>query len=422
MLAGTIGTTIEWYDFFIYAFIAPLVFDQLFFPKYEQLTATLAVFATFAAGFLVRPLGGLVFGHFGDRVGRKSVLLCSLLMMGLATMLIGLLPTYGSAGLIATVALVVLRLLQGFALGGESTAANLMAIETAPSGRRGLAAAWIQAAGPLGVVLASLAAMMISRLPEEDLLTWAWRVPFLVSGVLVALGVYMRLRIEESAIFRQTSPAAAMPAMEAIRSHPRSIIAVLFAEVAQTSYFYLTAVFVISFATRQLGVGKDVVTRAVLMANLVALVAMPLVGAWCDRVGRKPLFLAGTVLAAVSMPLYYYLAGTRDPVLMTVAVMATAGLIHPLMFATEGSYFPELFPTRVRFSGVSIGKQIGAVLGGGIAPLMATALYAWTGTSFSIAGYYAALALIATIALSLVKDTRDMSISDNERSDLRSKS
>lgn len=245
LLAGTIGTTIEWYDFFIYAFIAPLVFDQLFFPKYEQLTATLAVFATFAAGFLVRPLGGLVFGHFGDRVGRKSVLLCSLLMMGLATMLIGLLPTYGSAGLIATVALVVLRLLQGFALGGESTAANLMAIETAPSGRRGLAAAWIQAAGPLGVVLASLAAMMISRLPEEDLLTWAWRVPFLVSGVLVALGVYMRLRIEESAIFRQTSPAAAMPAMEAIRSHPRSIIAVLFAEVAQTSYFYLTAVFVI---------------------------------------------------------------------------------------------------------------------------------------------------------------------------------
>lgn len=419
LLAGTIGTTIEWYDFFIYAFIAPLVFDRLFFPSYDGLAATIAVFATFAAGFLVRPLGGLVFGHFGDRIGRKSVLLCSLLLMGVATMLIGVLPTYERAGVGATLALVVLRLLQGFALGGEATAANLMAIETAPQGRRGFSAALIQAAGPLGVVLASLAAMMISGLGEDDLLSWGWRVPFLISGILVAFGVYLRWRIEESATFQRAAPTSSLPAIEAIRGHSRSVVAVLLGEMAQTSYFYLIAVFVMAFATRQLGIGKDVVTRAVLIANVVAFIAMPVVGAWCDRVGRKRLFVAGVVLAAVSMPFYYHLLATRDPLFVTVAILVAAGMIHPLMFSTEGSYFPELFPTRVRFSGVSIGKQIGAVLGGGIAPLVATTLYAATGSAFAIAGYYAVIACAALIALSAVRDTRDISISDNDQPNAR---
>jgi MFS family permease len=416
LLAGTIGTTIEWYDFFIYAFVGPLVFDQLFFPRYDELTATIAVFATFAAGFLVRPLGGLVFGHIGDRVGRKSVLLCSLLMMGLATMLIGLLPTYDRAGVSATFALVFLRLLQGFALGGEATAANLMAIETAPRGRRGFSAALIQAAGPLGVVLASLGAMMISKMTEADLLSWGWRVPFLLSGVLVAFGLYLRWRIEESATFQRAAKTSRPPAIEAIKNHTRSVVAVLFAEMAQTSYFYLVAVFTISFATRQLGVGKVVITQAVLIANVVAFIAMPIIGAWCDRVGRKRLFLAGVILAALSMPFYYQLLATKDPLFVGAAILIAAGLIHPLMFSTEGSFFPELFPTHVRFSGVSIGKQIGAVLGGGIAPLVATALYAATGTASAIAGYYALLALAAVVALSFVRDTRDISISDHDRS------
>ena len=277
LLAGTIGTAIEWYDFFIYGLIAPLVFDQLFFPKFDQLTATIAVFATFAVGFLARPPGGLVFGHFGDRLGRRSVLLCTLLMMGFATMSIGLLPTYGTAGIAATVALVVLRFIQGFALGGESTAAILMALETSPGHRRGFSAAMIQAAGPVGVVLASFAALAISRLPEADLLSWGWRVPFLISAVLVILGIYMRLRIEESATFREVGEVEAVPAIEAIRTHWRPILIVFFAEMAQTSYFYLTAIFTISFATRQLGVQKDVIAQAVLFANLVALVAMPLI-------------------------------------------------------------------------------------------------------------------------------------------------
>ena len=405
LVAGTIGTAIEWYDFFIYGLIAPLVFDQLFFPKFDALTATLAVFATFAVGFFARPLGGVVFGHFGDRIGRKSVLLCTLLLMGLATVGIGLLPTYGRVGVIATIALVLLRFIQGFALGGEATAAGLMAIETSPGDQRGFSAAVIQAAGPLGVVLASFAALAISRLPEAELLSWGWRVPFLVSALLVALGLYLRLRIEESALFRAAVEVAAVPAVEAVRTHWRPIVIVFFAEMAQTSYFYLTAIFTISFATRQLGVAKDLITQAVLLANLLGLVAMPLIGAWSDRIGRKRLFLAGVVIAAASMFAFYHVVASRDPLLVTLAVMLAAGVIHPLMFSTEGSYFPELFPTRIRFTGVSIGKQFGVVLGGGIAPLVATSLFAQTGTTYAITGYYVALALAAVIALGFAEET-----------------
>lgn len=415
LLAGTIGTTIEWYDFFIYGLVAPLIFDKLFFPKFDQLSATMAVFATFAVGFLARPIGGVVFGHFGDRIGRKSVLLTTLLIMGLATMLVGFLPSYETAGIWATMALLFLRFLQGFALGGESTAAGLMAIETAPDNRRGFSAAVIQAAGPLGVVLASLAAMMIARLPEGDLFSWGWRVPFIVSGILVALGLYARLRIEESPTFeaaRRQGESVALPAFEAIRKHPGSIVAVLFAEMAQTSYFYLTAIFTLSFATRQLGVSKEVMTQAVLLANVFSAIAMPTIGAWSDRIGRKRLFLAGVAFAALSMLIYYNVLATRETWMVIGAVVVAGGLIHPLMFSTEGSYFPELFPTHVRFSGVSIGKQLGTVLGGGLAPLIATALYAAFGTTLAITGYYLLLAFGAGIALCFMRETRGERLSD----------
>jgi MFS family permease len=280
-----------------------------------------------------------------------------------------------------------------------------MAIETAPGHRRGFSAAVIQAAGPVGVVLASFAALTISRLPEADLLSWGWRVPFLISAVLVALGVYMRLRIEESATFRKAKVTEAAPVVEALREHWRPILIVFFAEMAQTSYFYLTAIFTISFATRQLGVQKDVITQAVLFANLVGLVAMPLIGAWSDRIGRKRLFLAGVVLAAISMFAFYGVVASRDTMLVTCAVILAAGVIHPLMFGSEGSYFPELFPTRIRFTGVSIGKQLGTVLGGGIAPLVATSLFAQTGSTYAISGYYVVLALAAMIALGFARET-----------------
>jgi MFS family permease len=405
LVAGAIGTSIEWYDFFIYAFIGPLVFDRIFFPKFDPLTATMAVFATFAVGFLARPIGGLIFGHFGDRTGRRTVLLCTLALMGLATTLMGLLPTYASAGGMAAAALVVLRFIQGIAIGGESTAATLLAIETSKDDQRGFSAAVIQAAGPVGVVLASFSAVAISRLPETDMLSWGWRLPFLASAVLVVVGLYMRLRTEESTAFLRLPETVKVPALEALRSHWRPIVVVFFAEVAQTSYFYLTAIFTISFATRQLGVGREVITQAVLYANLVALVAMPAIGAWSDKIGRKRLFVVGVALAAASMFAFYHVLATRETMWVTTAVVLAAGIIHPLMFATEGSFFPELFPTRVRFTATSIGKQIGVVLGGGIAPLVATSLFAATGTSVAITAYYVVLALAALIALTFVRDT-----------------
>jgi len=265
-------------------------------------------------------------------------------------------------------------------------------------------------------VLASLAAMAITKLPEPALYSWGWRVPFLISGILVAIGLYMRLRIEESSTFREAQRRATrsqpVPAMEAIRNHPRPILVVFFAEMAQTSYFYLTAIFALSFAIRQLGVAKEVMTQAILFANVVAFIAMPVIGAWSDRVGRKRLFLAGLVLAALSICVFYDLLATRNTTLIMAAVIVAAGLIHPMMFSTDGSYFPELFPTRIRFSGVSIGKQLGTVLGGGLAPLIATALYAGFGTTLAIIGYYLALAIAAMVALSFVRETGHESLSD----------
>jgi metabolite-proton symporter len=407
LAAGMIGTTIEWYDFFLYGFIAPLIFDRLFFPKLDPTVGMIAVYATFSVGFLARPLGGLVFGHYGDRIGRKSVLLVTLLLMGLATTAIGLLPSYASIGITATIALVVLRFLQGFALGGESTAAILMAIESSPSGRRGLSGSIIQAAGPCGVILASLSALLISQLPEADLLSWGWRVPFVISSVLIVIGLYLRFSVQESVLFQKalaTSEIASVPALEAIKHCPKPIAIVFFGEMAQTSFYYLTAIFALSYVTRELGVPRDVVTRAVLLANVVSLVMMPIYGAWSDRVGRKRMFISGVILAAIFMAVVYPLFATRDPTIITLTLVIGAGLIHPLMFASEGSYFPELFPTNVRFSALSIGKQLGTVFGGGLAPLVATSLYAWNGSVVSIVAYYLVLAVAGIIALSFAKE------------------
>jgi MFS family permease len=415
LVSGAIGTMIEWYDFFLYAFIAPLVFDRLFFPKLDPTIGTIAVFATFAIGFLARPLGGVTFGHYGDRLGRKSVLLFTLLLMGGATTLIGLLPTYSAAGMAATIGLVLLRFLQGFALGAEATAAGLMAIETSLQGKRGFSAAIIQAAGPVGVVSASLSALLISKLSETDLLTWGWRVPFVLSAVLVLIGLYIRLRVSETPVFKATEQRgglAKVPAIEAIRLHPKPIAIVFFFELAQSSFFYLTTIFSLAFATHNAGVPREVITQSVVVANVVAFFMIPLFGAWSDHTGRRWLMMTGVGLAALLMFIFYHVLETRDPLFITLALVAAAGVIHPMMFGPEASFIPEQFPTRVRFSGAVIGKQAGTVLGGGIAPLVATSLYAWSGTTAAITGYFVALAVAALIALSLARETKDRSLTD----------
>ncbi|WP_246563636.1 MFS transporter [Bradyrhizobium liaoningense] len=283
LIAGAIGTTIEWYDFFIYGLIAPVAFERLLFPKVDPTVGTIAVFATFAVGFVARPLGGLVFGHFGDRIGRKSVLLTTMLIMGLATMLIGFLPAYEAVGIVTTVALVFLRFLQGFALGGESTAAGLMAIESADEKSRGFSGSIIQAAWPIGVVFASLSTLLITKLPEAELLSWGWRVPFVASGILVGIGLHLRCGIDESKTFKESARVSRLPALEAMKGHTKPILIVFFIELAQTSYFYLTAIFTLAYATRELGIARDVLAQAVLVANIFGLFLVPLFGAWSDR-------------------------------------------------------------------------------------------------------------------------------------------
>lgn len=409
LVAGAIGTTIEWYDFFLYGLIAPFVFERLFFPKFDPTAATIAVFATFAVGFLARPLGGLIFGHFGDIVSRKSVLLATMLIMGLATMAIGFLPTYEAAGLTTTIALVLLRFLQGFALGGEATAAGLMAIESADERSRGFSAAIIQAAGPIGVVLASLSALVITKMPEEALLSWGWRVPFAASGVLVAVGLYLRYGIAESKRVEVTK-VSERPAVEALRKHTKPILIVFFVELAQTSFFYLSAIYTLSYATRELGIARDTLAQAVLIANLFGLFLVPFFGSLSDRIGRRPVYAAGLTAAALSMLVFYQVIALQNPIAITIAIVVTAGIIHPMMFGPEGSFFPELFPRNVRFSGVSIGKQFGTVLGGGIAPLIAATLYARYGTTMAISAYFIVLALGGGIALALANETAKKSL------------
>ena len=410
VIASTVGTAIEWYDFFIYGFIGPLVFDKLFFPKLDPLIGTIAVFATFSVGFLARPLGGIVFGHFGDRIGRKSILMVTLLLMGGGTAAIGLLPAYDRIGIWAPIALVSLRFLQGFALGGESVGAMLLTVEGSSAGRRGLFGGVIQAAGPMGVILASLAVAIVARMPNAELLSWGWRAPFLLSVVLVLLGVYVRLKLEESATFKaaaERQEIAPIPVLEVLTNYMRPTLITFFIIMAETSFFYLTAIFSLSYGTKVLGLPRTTLTDALLIANCLALFAVPLFGVLSDRIGRRPAFLAGIAATALYIYPFFLLMATKETLWVTAAIAIAVGLIHPMMFGPEGSFFAELFETRVRFSGVSVGKQIGTVLGGGLAPLIGTSLVAWShGSTLPVVFYFLALAVLAFTAALIAHETR----------------
>lgn len=407
VVASSIGTAIEWYDFFIYAFLGSLVFDRVFFPQVSDVAGTMAVFATFTVGFLARPLGGVVFGHCGDRFGRKSVLIASMLLMGFATAAIGCLPSFDAIGLWAPGLLVVLRFLQGFALGGESVGAVLLTVEGSPAGKRGLFGGLIQAAGPASVVLASLATAAVMRLPEDQLLSWGWRMPFLASIALVVVGLYVRARVYETTPFvaaRRDVPK--VPLVEVVKHHRKPVIIVLSLSVAETAFFYLTVTFSLSYGAR-LGIAKHVLSDGVLFGNLLAMCAVPVFGALSDRLGRRPVFAAGLATALLFIYPFFLLIHTLQAWAVIAAIVIAAGVIHPLMFGSESSFFAELFPTQVRFTAISVGKQLGTILGGGLAPLIATALMASSGNNIaSVVWYFAVLSVVALLAAAMTKETR----------------
>ena len=408
-LASFVGTGIEWYDFFIYGTAAALVFGQLFFPPNEDpLIGTLAAFATYAVGFAARPVGGVVFGHFGDRVGRKSMLVITILTMGLATFLIGLLPTYAQVGIWAPVLLVVLRLIQGFSVGGEWGGAALMTVEHAPEGRRGYYGSWTMAASPAGAMLATGAFALASGLPDEQFLAWGWRLPFLLSIALVGVGLFIRIRILETPAFERIKEAGAevrLPVVEAVREHPRSVLLAAGMNLGFNTFIFVLFTFMLSYATTQLGLPRGVVLQATVVGGAVQIASVLAFSALSDRVGRRPVMLAGAAfLALYAFPLFW-LVNTGSAALIFLA-LAIGFFGSAAIFGPMAAFIAESFDTKVRYSGASLGYQMGAVLGGGLSPFVATALLAWSGgASWSVSVYLVLGALMSLVSVYLLAET-----------------
>jgi metabolite-proton symporter len=376
-LASLIGTTIEWYDFFLYGTAAALVFNRLFFPNSDPLMGTLYAFGTYAVGFFARPFGGIVIGHYGDKVGRKSMLVLTLVIMGVATFLIGLLPTYAQIGPWAAVALIVLRIAQGFGVGGEWGGAVLMAVEHAPPGKRGFYGSWPQTGVPAGLVLSTFVFAMFARLPEDQFLSWGWRVPFLVSALLVGVGLLIRMRIVETPVFskiKETATEVRQPIIEVLRSYPKEVLLAMGARFAENGAFYIYSVFVLVYATQQVKMPQQTVLNAMLFAAACELAAIPLYGALSDRLGRRPVYLFGAVMTAVlAFPLFMLLDTGSTP-MVVLAMFLVFIFSHAAMYGPQAAFLSEMFGTRVRYSGASLGAQLSSVLAGGLSPFIATAL------------------------------------------------
>ena len=411
--ASLIGTSLEWYDFVLYGTAAALIFNKLFFPRFDPLVGTLLAFATYAVGFVARPIGGVVFGHFGDRAGRKTVLVVTLVLMGGATFAIGLLPTYATIGVWAPVLLVALRFVQGIGLGGEWGGAVLMALEHGDERRRGLSASWPQVGVPAGNLLAAgVLALLSWLLPDGAFQSWGWRVPFLLSGLLVLVGLWVRGTVTESPLFRQAEQASETrraPMVEVLRDHPRSLAVAVGARLGVDVAFYTFTLFILTYATQRAHVPRSVALNAVLVGSAVQLVLIPAFGALSDRVGRRPVYLAGALAAVVWIWAFFALLDTGSTGWIVLA--AVGGLVaHAAMYGPQAAFVTELFPTGVRYSGASLGYQVAGVLGGALAPLVSVALLKRFDTSAAVSLYVALALAVTVVAVLLARETRSMDL------------
>jgi len=406
--SSVLGSTVEWYDFTIYGTAAALVFNKLFFPNLSPAIGVIAAFGSYATGFLARPLGGAVFGHFGDRIGRKAMLSMTIILMGAGTFLIGCLPTYGQIGIAAPLLLVVLRIVQGIGIGGEWGGAVLMVIESAPNERRGFYGSLVQLGYPLAVILATAVFALVSQLPEREFLTWGWRVPFLLSAILVGIGLYIRLRLVETPAFRQVQEGhavAKMPLLEILTRHPRTFLVSVGLKISEIAFVSIATVFSINYVTEQLGMPRSAVLNGVLLAAVIELFTIPAFGWLSDRYGRKAMFIAGCLFSiAFAFPMFW-LFQTHNPtvIAMTIAVAVSFG--QGIMFGPEAAWVAELFPARLRYSGASLGFQLGAALSGGLTPMLASALLLWTGATWSISLYLIAAAVVTIAATLAARET-----------------
>jgi metabolite-proton symporter len=414
IVASTIGTAIEWYDFFLYGTAAGLVFGKLYFPNEDALTATLAAFGTYFIGFLGRPIGAAIFGHYGDRIGRKATLIATLLCMGIATFLIAFVPTYAEIGAWGAVILTVLRMLQGIGVGGEWGGSVLLAMEWSKShGSRGLVASWPQFGVPCGLFLANLAVLAFSQWSGDQFYVWGWRIPFALSIVLVGVGLWIRLGILETPVFQQVvrdNKVEKAPIVEVFRKHPKEIALSALLRMAEQAPFYIFTAFIFAYAVGSLHMSRNLILTAVLVAACVSFISIPLSGHISDRIGRRKMYLIGAATVGLFGFLYFAMVDSAIPSAVFIAIVLSL-IPHDMMYGPQAALIAEAFTPRLRYSGASLGYQLASVIAGGPAPLIATALFAHYQSGFAISVYIAACAAVSLVSAALMPDYTGKDIS-----------
>ena len=408
--ASAIGATIEWYDFFLYGVVAALVFNKLFFPQFDPFVGTILAYTTFFVGFVSRPLGGIIFGHYGDRIGRKTILVLTLVIMGVATFLIGLLPTYDQAGIWAPVLLLVLRVFQGIGIGGEWGGAVLMAVEHSPEGKRGFYGSWPQIGVPAGLSLSAAVVALLSYLPDEAFLAWGWRIAFLISAVLVIVGIYIRLRILETPSFEKVQKSgqqAAVPFFELFRRHPRNVLLGLGARYIEGCCFNIYGVFAIGYLANTLKMPRQSALLGVIIACLIMVVMLPIYGTLSDRFGRRWLFACASLLiGATTFVAFSWMTPGAPTWVVWAAIALPFGLIYPAVYGPQAALFSELFSTPVRYSGISFVYQFSGIFASGLTPIIATWLLEKGGnTPWLICGYVAIVSLISAVCVIAMRES-----------------
>jgi len=407
VIASTVGTAIEWYDFFLYSTVTGLVFAKLFFPHSDPWVGTLEAFAIYAVGFIARPIGAAIFGHYGDRIGRKSTLIATLLLMGLATAAVALVPTYSSIGIWGAVILTVLRFIQGVGVGGEWGGSVLMSMEWARNDRsRGLIASWPQFGVPCGLFLANLAVLAFSQMSGDQFLAWGWRVPFALSIILVGVGLYIRLGILETPVFAKLVAERQLdrtPMLTVIRDHPKEIVLSAFARMSEQAPFYIFTAFVFSYGIGTLHVSRDFLLTAVLAASVLSFVSIPLCGHISDQIGRKNMYMIGAAVTGVFGFIYFAMLNTGSATIVFLAIFLSL-IPHDMQYGPQAALIAESFTGRLRYSGASLGYQLASVIAGGPAPLIATWLFGTFHSATAIAAYIAACAVITLVATALMTD------------------
>jgi MFS family permease len=417
VIAGTVGTVIEAYDFLLYVLVAPLVFAKLYFPHSDPLVGTLEAFGIYAVGFVSRPIGAALFGHYGDRIGRKVTLIATLLLTGLSTFAVGFVPGYDTIGIWGAVILTVVRFIQGMGIGGEWGGATLIAMEWAKTNTyRGFITGWTQWGGPAGLFLANIVVLTFSAISGDEFLAWGWRVPFWLSIVMVAIGLYIRLGIMETPVFQRIldeEDVARAPVLEVIRRHPKEIILTALCRNAEQGPFYIFAAFVFTYGTTVLHSSRDFLLTALLIATGLSVITIPLSGYISDRIGRKRMYLIGAVTMGIFGFVYFALLNTMIPAIIFFAIVVSF-IPHDMMYGPQAALIAECFSPRLRYSGSSLGFHLSSLIAGGPAPLVATALFAATGSGYSVATYIMFSAIVSVSATIFLPDYTNRDISQED--------